>query len=145
MSREEDVEYFLTGDHVWPPIVQCNIEHPVMKALREVLLRLPNDIFDEVDERIQFIVQEDSMLAVNVSYRQPIENANFRLDTIVVYKRSFEYPHSALVGLVAHEIAHSFVDDKEYKINEEMTDKRAIEWGFKDELEQCNNFPVRGH
>lgn len=59
-----------------------------------------------------------------------------RFDTVVVFHLALDYPHKALMGLKARELAHSFVDNKlDYKTNEQKTDLQARRWGFEKELE----------
>lgn len=138
MSRQEDVELFLSSGHIWPPTVEAKPSHPFIKALKEVLLRLPDEVFDVIEYTLQFIVQDDDSLAMNVPFEKvypgDCTNPKFRLDTIVVYERSFKLSHEALVGLLAHEIAHSVVERPDHFENEKATDEMVVSWGFEKEL-----------
>jgi len=40
--------------------------HPFIKALREMLLRLPDSVYDEIESRVQFIVEAHEAFAFNV-------------------------------------------------------------------------------
>ena len=128
--REDNVNSYLSVDHIWPPTVQANPSHPIVKAIKEVLLRLPEDEFYEVESYVQVIIEDQESLAFNVSFNRPIE----RLDTIVIYERSFKMSHKALVGLLAHELAHTFVDEKEHFKNEAAVNELARSWGFTEEI-----------
>ncbi len=138
MSRQEDVDRFLTSGHIWSPTVEATPNHPFVKALRAVLLRLPEEVFCEIEYCVQFIVEAHEAFAFNVPFEREYlgegENPKFRLDTIVVYERSFRLSHEAFVALLAHEIAHSVVQKGNHSENEDAADKIVISWGFGKEL-----------
>ena len=147
MSRQEEVDYFLSVGHVWPPTVEVNPNHPFMKALRAVLLRLPEEVFCEIEHSVQFIVEAHEAFAFSVPFEQvypgKVKNPKLRLDTVVVYERCFRLSHEAFVVLLAHEIAHSVVKKRNHSENEDAADKIVISWGFGKELakfhEEKNN------
>jgi len=138
MSRQEDVDYFLTCWHVWPCTVEANPSHPFMKALKAVLIRLPEEVFCEIELRTQFIVEAHEAFAFCVPYEKiypgKCENPRFRLETIVIYERCFALSDEAFVALLAHEIAHSIVQKNNHVENENAADETIISWGFKKEL-----------
>jgi hypothetical protein len=39
-----------------------------------------------------------------------------------------------MIGLIAHEIAHSFVSSRDNATDEALADDKTREWGFEDEL-----------
>ena len=135
MSRQEEVDDFLSCGHIWPPTVEAAPNHPFIKALRAVLLRLPEEVPVSF---IQFIVEAHEALAFNVLFERVYQgnctNPKFRLDTIVIYQRSFGLSHEALVALIAHEIAHSVVQKNKHRENEDAADELVISWGFSKEL-----------
>ena len=59
MTRQEDISYdFLEGDKIWPPFIAPNRNHPFVKALVEVLERLPDDAYDKVAHQTSFVVED---------------------------------------------------------------------------------------
>lgn len=138
MSRQEEVDYFLSSGHVWPPTVEAAPNHPFMKALRDVLLRLPEEVFCEIEDCVQFIVEAHEVLAFSVPFQKiypgNCTNPKFRLDTVVIYQRCFRFSHEVLVAVLAHEIAHSVVEMSNHSENEAAADKLVVSWGFGKEL-----------
>jgi len=138
MSRQEEIDSFLRAGHVWPYTVEAKPSHPFMKTLRAVLLRLPEEVFCEIEHSVQFIVEAHEAFAFSVpfetAYPGNVRNPRFRLDTIVVYERCFHLSLEAFMGLLAHEIAHSVVKKNNHFENEDAADKIVISWGFGEEL-----------
>ena len=140
MTRQEDISYdFLEGDKIWPPFIAPNRNHPFVKALVEVLERLPDDAHDKVAHQTSFVVEDHQVLATNVPFDRcypPIQSElRVRFDIIVIFHAALDNSHKALVGLIAHELAHSFVTQSNYRTDETETDLQAIRWGFAEELE----------
>lgn len=143
MSRIEDIEYYLESDRIWPPTVWADRCHPFIIALREILERLPGDVFEELDN-LQFIVESKDMLGVSVPFERRIpiitdrlKEIEFKLDTIVIFEKSFQYSSKALVGLLVHEIAHCFGEGRgNHQEEEKRADEIAISWGFGNEIQQ---------
>jgi hypothetical protein len=136
-ARYGDIQYMLGRDRIWPPRVSA-WSHKFRAALREVLSRLPQKMFDKVENEVGFVLEEPStkMLAVN-AYHPPLvdptaESGTF---TIVIFRSCMDLAQEALIGLIAHEIAHSFVCGKNYREDEKLVDDKAREWGFGPELE----------
>lgn len=146
MSKKNDVEYYLESDRIWPPTVWADRNHPFMVALREILERLPDEIIYELDT-IQYIVESLDMIGVSVPFEQRVpiltggpDEVRFRLDTIVIFEKAFQYSPKALIGLLAHEVAHCFVDGSGgHKEEETSADETAISWGFSDEIQQLKS------
>ena len=140
MTRLEDIDYdFLANDRIWPPGIAPN---HFVKALVEVLKRLSDDAYDTVSERVSFVIEDPRILAVNVPFKRiyPACPSEFeiRFDTIVIFHQALEYPRSALVGLLAHELAHSFVSNgQDYEADEAETSSLVIDWGFDIEHKAC--------
>ena len=140
MNREEDIVYdFLESDRIWPPQISSKRGHPFIKALIEVLRRLPNDIYEEVSEVIWFVIEDSQIMAMNVPFRRVYPSScsalEVRFDTIVIFHQALACPHNALIGLLAHELAHSIVSLREHKENEQAADDLVVQWGFSKELE----------
>lgn len=141
MNRHEDLDYFLGNGNIWPPTVEATPSHPFMKALRSVLLRLPEEVYYQITNHLQFIVEDQKCRAFSVPFRRiypcvagSAESIKLKLDIIVVFKKCFSLSHDALIGLLAHEIAHFFVDESDHFRNESETDNLAASWGFGEEL-----------
>lgn len=137
MTREEDISNdFLDTDRVYPPgLMPASFK----EALVEVLQRLPDEAYDEISSRVSLVVETPDITAVNVPFSRvyPLLSGKLevRFDTIVVFHQAQSLPHNALVGLLAHEFAHSFVSGKDYKSDEEATNALARQWGFNKELD----------
>ena len=52
----------------------------------------------------------------------------------MIFHPCLDYPHAALVGLLAHEIAHCFVAGHDCDADEDATDQRVHIWGFEEEI-----------
>ena len=135
MTREEDIAYdFLENDRIWPPLFASDRGHPFAQALVEVLTRLPDEAYDVVAKKVSFVVEDYQVTAVNVPFNRayPPNREVFRVsfDTIVIFHPALAYSHAALVGLLAHELAHSLVSKPDYKTDEEATDALVLRWGF---------------
>ncbi|MFC1762228.1 hypothetical protein ACFL6U_09110 [Planctomycetota bacterium] len=112
--RKDDIAYdFLENDRIWPLFIVSNHQHPFIQALVEVLMRLPDKVYDVVSRKVSFVVEDDQDLAVNVSFSRSYPPTSKKLtvsfDTIVIFHQPLTWPHTALVGLLAHELAHSIV------------------------------------
>jgi hypothetical protein len=137
MTRQEDISCdFLESDRIWPPSLAPT---SFIEALKEVLLRLPDDAYDDISDRVRFVVDVPPFLAVNVPFRRVYPTCSnpftVELYTIVVFLQALSGSHRALVGLLAHELAHSLVSMPDHRSNEEAADALAISWGFDRELE----------
>ncbi len=135
LSRYGDIQCFLTEDHIWPPSPALHARFD--PAFRELLTRLPPDVFDIVQSRISFVVEDPTVniTAVNVPAPAGIPPEQ-GIDTIVVFHTAWELSQSARVGLLVHEIAHSFVRGSDYKADEQLADEKVRAWGFGEELAQ---------
>lgn len=137
MSRQEDITYdFLESDRIWPfGLAPTSFK----QALREVLSRLPDDVYDVVSEQVWFVIEDSRIAAINVPFNRTYPTCpnglEIRFNTVVVFHQALIYPYKALVGLLAHEIAHCFVSEREHGPNEDATDALALSWGFDRELE----------
>lgn len=129
MSREEDIMYMLESDWIWSPLFHPNLDRFV-KALEEVLYRLPDDYFDRVYDGVHFVVDVGIMRAVNV----PGVADRSDHDHVVIFFMAFSLSDKGLIGLIAHELAHSFVVEYDYAENEKAADDLVRRWGFADEL-----------
>ena len=139
MTRQEDISYeFLENDRIWPPFIASNRNYPFIKAFVEVLERLPEDDYDKVANQTSFVVEDSQVLATNVPfdrcYPQGQIELRVRFDVIVIFHAALDNSHKALVGLIAHELAHSFVSPSDYRTDENEADLQALRWGFAEEL-----------
>jgi hypothetical protein len=140
VTRQDAIAYdFLEADRIWPPgIIASKRSQPFVRALVEVLTRLPDDAYYAVEEFVSFVVEDPRIAAVNVPFTRSCSlesSLTIRFDTIVIFHRALDLSHKALVGLVAHELAHSFVSHPDYKSDEQGADSQALYWGFDEELE----------
>lgn len=141
MNRREDIECsFVGNDRIWPPHIGADLNHPFMKALLEVLDRLPDEAYNITEDQVSFVVEDLQILACNAPFERDYppnsSSIKVRYDTIVIFHKVLSFSHSAIVGLLAHEIAHSFVSGNEYKTDEMIVDKQIRNWGFDRELDQ---------
>ena len=130
---------FLENDRIWPPSITSTRGHPFVIALVEVLKRLPDDAYYDVENYVSFVIEDSRFMAFNVPFKRiyptPPNGLEVRFDTIVIFHHALRYPSAALVGLIAHELAHSFGNHQEYKADEEAADVLVRQWGFDEELE----------
>lgn len=131
--RQDSINFIMETDKIWPPDVTSSNDLKVkrfLKRLRATLERLPQDIFDVVEQTVSFII-DTGALAINV----PVPASDRGQTNIIIYERSLSFSEAALVGLCAHEIAHSIIEYPDHRINEELADRKVMEWGFSEELE----------
>jgi len=135
----DESDYFLQGDRIWPPNwIAYESGQRFGKALREVFRRLEDDDFDKATN-LWFVLDNCSALALNVpqDIALPATSSPFTYScaTIYVTNRAWQLNDRALVGLLAHEIAHSFVELQSHSENEEAADALVRKWGFGAELD----------
>lgn len=131
--RLGDVDYFICStERMWPPDIISDASHPMIAAIRETLERVPDDVFEVVEERVAFVVDDQVHRGVNVPVSSSPEPA-FVVVIMSLWKK-IKSPKSR-VGLVAHELAHCFVKGKDYAEDEALADALVREWGFGEELD----------
>jgi hypothetical protein len=137
IGRYAEVMCMLERDGIWPPPMSPQ-RHKFCAALREALCRLPQKAFDEVDNQVRFLLDDPSlqMFAVNAP-APPSADLSGRpgIDTIIFFRTCMDLSLKALVGLIAHEIAHSFVCCKDYAEDEILAENKTRAWGFGAELD----------
>jgi hypothetical protein len=135
VGRYESVIDLIEGDRIWPVTVSVG-RRTFGKALKEVLSRLPEEVFDRVEDEIGFVLEDPflEMFAVNVPAPESPRGKLGR-DNIVFFQACLKFPLDALIGLIAHEIAHSFVSGNDYRTDEALVIAKAREWGFGSELD----------
>jgi len=137
VARREAIDNdFLMNDRIWPPgITPPNF----VTALVEVRTRLPDDAYDSVSDLVTFVAEDPQITTVNVpfyrDYPPSPSGRRIRFDTIMDFHPALAYPHAALVGLLAHELAHSIVSASHYKAVEQNANEKALRWGFGMEIE----------
>jgi hypothetical protein len=135
-GRFEDILNFVESDRIWPAV--ANSRRKVTPALQEVLAKLPENEFEWVESNLQIVLDDPAtdLLAVNVP---PPDRATAEgsagVCTVVFLRSSWKLSETALTGLVAHELAHSFVSGRDYAKDEQLTNEKARSWGFADELQ----------
>jgi hypothetical protein len=150
-ERREEISYdFFESDRIWPPTITSNSSHPFNKAFQDVLIRLPEQDYNKIVSHMRFVVEDPRILAINVPFNHRVslkllessktqlslpETLDIRVDTIVFFHSAMEFSHKALVGLIAHEIAHSFVNKPDYRSDEQAADAQSRKWGFQEEME----------
>ena len=133
IARYGDIMNIVKSDNIWPPTASSN--QLLAPALCEVLSRLPQEDFDFVESNVSFIVEDPKLtpLAFNVPAKGEM-GRKIGLDRIVFFESSWLLSPKALIGLVAHELAHSFVTGKDDTKDELLVNQRVCDWGFQDEL-----------
>jgi hypothetical protein len=134
-ARYEEIEYMVESDRIWPP-VPSPARQKFNAAFREVLSRLPEEVFDQVQSEIGFVLEDPTvdLLAVNVPAPSGDGGGKLGIDTIVFFRTCLNFAPEARIGLIAHEIAHSFVRGRDNREDEALANDKAREWGFGDEL-----------
>ncbi len=154
LRRYEDVDRIVT-DKVWPPPGLVLDPHPFAvsfsAALREVLTRLPTQTLFKIGLQVNFIISARGIItALNVPVINKIlpvntdcgnkENHLIR-HTIVFFELADQMDPVSLIGLIAHEIAHSFVEKPDHTANEKAADELVRKWGFGTELDKLRACP----
>jgi hypothetical protein len=119
----------------------------VSRALTEVLCRLPDEAADFILCNSDIVVIDGSSSAAwsrrldCPAYNEPHER---RVHIVVLRKRLRDMPYKAVVGEVAHELAHVFAghDVKSDESCQEEADRLARDWGFGDEIDALKREPV---
>jgi hypothetical protein len=138
IGRYQDIIRRIESDWIWPPVSS----EPMRKfkaSCREVLSRLPDEVFSQVESEIGIILDDPSveMLAVNVPPpRSPDGKGKMGIDSIAFFRSCLGFTSDALIGLIAHEFAHSFVRGRDYTEDEALVDQKARDWGFGYELDR---------
>jgi len=136
IDRYGKIEYMVESDSIWPP-VPSPARRKFNEALREVLSRVPEKVFNQVQSEIGFVLEDPTVefFAVNVP-APPSGDVGGKLgmDTIVFFHTCLNFAPEAMIGLIAHEIAHSFVGGRDNREDEALVNDKAREWGFGDEL-----------
>jgi hypothetical protein len=136
-GRYEDIMYMVERDGIWPPTVSPERDR-FCAALCEVLSRLPQETFDKVEDEVRFVLDDPSlkMLAVNAPAPPSSDlSGKSGIDTIVFFRACMDLAPKALIGLIAHEIAHTSIHGKDYRKDEILVNERARKWGFGPELD----------
>jgi hypothetical protein len=145
MSREDEIQYrkyeiqecFIDSDRIWPLNIKgFNSRGLFVSALKEVLLRLPDDQYYHIEESVMFALQHPKFRAVNVPNISPpsTDPTSVGSVTIVFFSLALSLPHEPLVGLIAHELAHCFTNEPDYEKDEKAADALAFSWGFKTHI-----------
>ena len=114
--------------------------HPrLIPALRDVLARLPESVFEERDIIVVFPEQHGSTAYLRNVMVPSASDSMFSVYPvwiIVLAGYLAESTHKVAVGTIAHEFAHVVLGHRSGGSNaEDAADTLAIEWGFSDEIE----------
>ncbi len=136
-KRLELITRFITSDRIVPPIDA--IQSKFTPALCEVFSRLPPKDFQVAVTQFSIVLQNPEVLeclAINFQRPRSAPSSRANLFTIIFFHFCWKLSAKALVGLIAHEFAHSFVTGYEFDyLGDEMaTDAKACDWGFQNEL-----------
>jgi hypothetical protein len=142
-TRQDNISYFLQGDRIWPPNwVFAGCGDRFRKALVDVFWRLDEDAYYEAEE-LWFVLDTGEFLALNVprDIIVPVSPSPHTrsYDTVFITSRAWHLCDEALVGLLAHEIAHSLVKRQQHAENEEAADDLVRKWGFGPELDALHH------
>jgi hypothetical protein len=136
-GRYGEIKCMVESDRIWPPVPSSPARRKFNEAFREVLSRLPEEVFDQVQSEIGFVLEDPTVefFATNVP-APPSGDVGGKLgiDTIVFFHTCLNFAREAMIGLIAHEIAHSFVRGRDNREDEALVNDKAREWGFGDEL-----------
>jgi hypothetical protein len=137
IQRLEDIlNSYLESDRIYN---RERVSPKFIRALIDVLRRMPEGDYYEIPDNLIFIVETKHILAQNIKLNayQEVKGVCIHESyyVVAIYCTALGYPHNALVGLIAHEIAHSFVDKPDDKSNEDATDALVARWGFQAELQ----------
>ena len=127
-ARYEGIQCMVESDQIWP-LIWTPARHKFSAAFREVFSRLPEEVFDQVEE-ISFVLEDPEIDYFAANVPAPPSAA----DTIVFFRKCLNFAPEAMIGLIAHEIAHSFVRGRDNAEDEALVNDKAREWGFGDEL-----------
>ncbi len=136
-KRCEDIMQFLgpDSDSIMPRISSAG-RIKLDKALTEVLSRLPQNDFDTVVSKIVFVFDDPDFNVYGLNAAAPTSPDNDLprgVDTIVFFRLALTLSPKSLIGVIAHEIAHSFVSGTYNQEDEDLVDAKVREWGFKRE------------
>jgi hypothetical protein len=136
--RDEDILNFMQSDRIWPALLNTPSRKRFNTALVTVLHRLPDDAFDQVYDDVWFVVQEPTYRALNVPYSRILPASQyereFKIHQVVIFNTTFDLSDEAIVGIIAHELAHSIVEYPDHFQNESAADGLVKTWGFERQL-----------
>ncbi|NDK16029.1 MAG: hypothetical protein GW911_28700 [Armatimonadetes bacterium] len=139
-ERRLDAVRFLLESERCYPVGAERLEGPLAEAARSALCRLPGEVFEHVETEMYFVAVGDESLAEHVNVCLVVgrsEKLQRRLLSVVVVAPVWrEMPQRALVGLLAHEIAHGCIEGRLRLAleHEKQAEELAAEWGFGVEL-----------
>ena len=137
MTRSDSIHFdFYVNERIWPSTFDLK---SFKKALDEVLSRLPDDVYEKISSRYVFVCEHPGWPIINVPFCQeypPSANSyKVRLNIIVLFHSCLAYPHSALVGILAYEIALRYVEEEKDAVADwKVIEERLRNWGFGEEL-----------
>ena len=132
-SRYEDIQNYLMGE--WALCGTGSVRKRYELPMREFLVRLPEEAFHVLIDETNFYFEDPTLQAVGVNVRnrcirEPSSGKEFECFTIIIFKAAYYFDDEAIIGLIAHEFAHSFVDDPDHSENERLTNLKLAEWGY---------------
>lgn len=143
MGEDKELEAYEVQMFLDEAVFQNHMITPASARLKtllsQVYKRLPEEVQEDVRARICFAFQDPVLNAINIPIQGFVTGKTgamvpYRKDLIVVFSKSFALSDSSLMGLLAHEIAHSLIELSDNDQNEAAADAKVKEWGFVAEL-----------
>ena len=136
LERYEEIERLQVEKKFWPRNVPLPATY--VGAVKEVLARLPEDIFARVGQEVRFAFEHPDFLSMNIPFTDLLprrtQGGGVAREMIVFSHHCFSLSRDALVGLVAREIAQSLDGIKPGRENGATAGRRLRSWGFAREL-----------
>lgn len=101
--------------------------YELIKPLELVLNGLPEDDFQVIWKKVRIVVREEGTVGLNI---HPPKLRPAEMFTVIFCCHGLNLSFDARVGLVAHELAHTFDEVSD----EAATDAKARSWGFADQI-----------
>src|SRR5258708_17112669 len=140
LSRWDEFETFW-NNKVFP---SCN--EPVLHAaLLDFMARVSDEVMEVINSKIWIVYLSSKFRALNVPIHEIIrphkEALRFEKDVLVFSDHFGRLSPKAGIGLIAHEVAHSFVEKSDHFENEAAADDLVKSLGFAEELQALREEP----
>jgi len=130
-------DYLLNSENVQPDLGKSG---PFYKALRKILLNLPEDIMLYINE-IWFVIENEPILGFSfyneyLCHGLKLFPKKLRIYTIVLFHDCLKLSQQALIGFIACQLAGYFSNYRDTPETFEKSESEIIEeWGFSKELD----------
>ena len=114
-------------------------EHDRLRdVLMEVFQRLP-------EEDAEILIEKRRVRFILTTRNQAIHLPAGDYYLLLLQSNFYDWPHSNQIYVVAHEMAHAFLEHTATSVKTEfLADRRVVRWGFEHELEAVPNSYLRG-